>query len=277
MWHGIGAFGAPQLLQSYTHVRHMCKSGRLIRNLQEKFNLNLDVPLQLNLAPDAVWVHPVHRNIDASMGCGADFGDLARMGIENRASHTNSISIRSLTRLVNPLEYAAMRVFRLTRQLHITRLAWTRLGTRNFMDYFKGFEKVEAVKQIFGEKTEEVLRNLKVEFIWFGYMGVDGRDGHLMVNEKYFSNGDRTDIYLDVVHELCHVKQWMDGKELFDERYDYVDRPTEVDAYRYTVQEAIRIGLTDDQILCYLQTEWLSNEDLQRLVKNMGIDLKRSN
>ncbi len=82
LWHGIGAFGAPQLLQSYTRVRHMCKSGRLIRNLQEKFNINLDVPLQLNLAPDAVWVHPVHRNIDASMGCVADFGDLARMGMK---------------------------------------------------------------------------------------------------------------------------------------------------------------------------------------------------
>jgi hypothetical protein len=151
------------------------------------------------------------------------------------------------------------------------------MGTRNFIDYFKGFEKVEAVRRIFGDQTEEILRNLKVEFIWFGYMGVDGKDGHLMVNEKYLNNGDRTDIYLDVVHELCHVKQWMDGKELFDERYDYVDRPTEVDAYRYTVQEAKRIGLTDDQILCYLQTEWLNDEQLQRLIKNMGIDLKCSN
>jgi hypothetical protein len=82
LWHGVGAFGAPQLLQSYTSARNMCKSGRLIRNLTEKFNIKLDVPLQLNLAPDSVWVHPVHRNIDASMGCVADFGDLARMGMK---------------------------------------------------------------------------------------------------------------------------------------------------------------------------------------------------
>jgi hypothetical protein len=66
----------------------MCKSGRLIRNLTEKFNIKLDVPLQLNLAPDSVWVHPVHRNIDASMGCVADFGDLARMGMKIVASST---------------------------------------------------------------------------------------------------------------------------------------------------------------------------------------------
>ena len=104
-------------------------------------------------------------------------------------------------------------------------------------------------------------------------MGVDDNDGHLMVNKSYLNSGDKTDIYLDVVHELCHVKQHLDGQELFNPRYDYVDRPTEVEAYRYTVQEAKRLGLSDERILCYLQTEWMSDEDLERLVKNIGIDL----
>ena len=146
-------------------------------------------------------------------------------------------------------------------------------STGMFTDYFKGYEKVGAVKGIFGEKTEDVLRNLKVEFIWFGYMGVDNTNGHLMVNGKYLNSGDKTDIYLDVVHELCHVKQWMDGRELFDERYDYVDRPTEIEAYRYTMQEAKRLGLKEERILLYLKTEWMSSQDLKRLVKNMGVEL----
>ena len=150
-------------------------------------------------------------------------------------------------------------------------------STKMFLDYFKGFEKVDAVKRIFGDKTEEVLRNLKVEVIWFGYMGVDNTDGHLLVNGRYLNGGVKTDIYLDVVHELCHVKQWMEGRELFDPDYDYVDRPTEVEAYRYTVQEAQRIGLSDERILTYLKTEWMSEEDLNRLVKNMNVNLKRSN
>jgi hypothetical protein len=46
-----------------------------------------------------------------------------------------------------------------------------------------------------------------------------------------------------------------------------------VEAYRYTVKEAKRLGLSDERILCYLQTEWMSDEDLERLVKNIGIDL----
>jgi hypothetical protein len=65
----------------------------------------------------------------------------------------------------------------------------------------------------------------------------------------------------------------MEGKELFEPGYDYVDRPTEVEAYRYTVKEAQRLGLSDERILSYLQTEWMSREDLKRLVKNLEIDL----
>jgi hypothetical protein len=167
-------------------------------------------------------------------------------------------------------EYVAFRILRLFRRLHITRLI--RVGpTRMFKDYFKDFQNVAAVKGIFGDKTEEVLRNLKVEFIGFGYMGVDDSDGHLLVNARYLKTGDKTDIYLDIVHELCHVKQFMDGKELFDPQYDYVDRPTEVEAYRYAVREARRLGLSDERIFQYLKTEWMSQQDLEKLAQHVGV------
>jgi hypothetical protein len=168
-------------------------------------------------------------------------------------------------------EYIAFRILRLLRKLHLTRLI--RVGpTRIFTDCFKGYEKVPAVQGIFGEKTEEVLSKLKVEFIGFGYMGVDNTDGHMLVNANYLKNGDKTDIYLDIVHELCHVKQFMDGRELFDPEYDYVDRPTEIEAYRYTVQEARRLGLSDQRIREYLKTEWMSQEDLKKLAKYVEVD-----
>lgn len=178
--------------------------------------------------------------------------------------------------MVNVLEYLSLRMLRLARRLHLTRLVWMATSTQKFTDYFKGFEKAEAVKAIFGEQTETVLRNLKVEFIWFGYMGVDNTDGHLLVNGRYLNSGDKTDIYLDIVHELCHIKQYMDGRELFDDGYDYVDRPTEIEAYRLTVQEAKRIGLSNARILDYLKTEWMSTEELKRLVKNVNVDLEES-
>lgn len=171
-------------------------------------------------------------------------------------------------------EYLAWSVFRLLRKLHLTRIMRIGTSTQMFMECFSGFEKSDAVRGIFGEQTDDVLKNLKVEFTWFGYMGVDDDDGHLHVNKRYLRNGDKTDIYLDVVHELCHVKQHLDGKPLFDQKYDYVDRPTEVEAYRYTVQEAQRLGLSDGRILSYLQMEWIGDEELKRLVRNIGIPLK---
>jgi len=144
------------------------------------------------------------------------------------------------------------------------------------MNYFRDFEKNPAVRGIFGEETEKVLRNLKVDFIWFGYMGVSDDNGHLMVNKRYLSTGSKEDIYLDVIHELCHVKQHMEGRDLFDPRYDYVDRPTEIEAYRYAVLEAKRIGLSAAEIRVYLKTEMMSNQAVDRLIKNMGVNLEET-
>jgi len=144
-----------------------------------------------------------------------------------------------------------------------------------FTDYFKGFEKVEAVRRIFGERTDSVLNNLKVEFGGRrGYMGVSDIDGHLMISVGYLNKGDIVDIYLDVIHELTHVKQFMDGKELFDRHYNYVERPTEIEAFRNAVEEARRLGLSDERICEYLQTEWMTDEDLLLLAKTLNVKCK---
>lgn len=152
-----------------------------------------------------------------------------------------------------------------------------KLTTHPFTDYFKNFEKVEAVRRIFGEKTEEVLRNLRVEF--FGrksYMGVSDDDGHLLISAYYLNNGDLIDIYLDIIHELVHVKQFLEGKKLFDHNYSYVERPTEVEAYCAAVEEARRLGLSDERILEYLKTEWMSDADLKRLAETLNIKSHKS-
>lgn len=134
------------------------------------------------------------------------------------------------------------------------------------MEFFKGFEKVEAVQRVFGEKTEDVLRKLQVEFAGFrGYVGVSDVDGHIIISARYLNNGDLVDIYLDIIHELVHVKQFMEGKKLFDDRYSYVNSPTEIEAYHHTVEEARRLGLDDARICQYLKTEWISESELKKL------------
>jgi len=169
------------------------------------------------------------------------------------------------------IEFVIFRILRMFRKLPINILGF---GNRKviFNDLFKDFEKVEAVRGIFGEKTKQVLSNLKVELSWImGYMYVDSSDGHLVISKSYLNSGDKIDIYLDLIHELCHVKQYMDGKELFDPQYDYVDRPTEIQAYSYAVQEAKRLGLSDARICLYLRTEWMGENDFRRLAKSVNV------
>ena len=142
-----------------------------------------------------------------------------------------------------------------------------------FTDYFHGVEEIDAVRQTFGDMTGEVLSSLKVQFIRFaGYMGVNPSNGNLLINPNYLNNGDELDIYLDLVHELVHVRQWREGKSLFGGNYKYVDRPTEVEAYRYAVEEAKRQGLSSERICMYLKTEWMSEDDLRRLAKTLGVE-----
>ena len=82
LWHGIGAFAAPKLLQSYMSIRSSCTRGEMMGDLRQKYGVCTEVPLQFNLVPDCMWVHPVHRNIDASIGCVENLSVLAGRGMK---------------------------------------------------------------------------------------------------------------------------------------------------------------------------------------------------
>jgi hypothetical protein len=165
-----------------------------------------------------------------------------------------------------------MKTLRIVQRLRLFDLLPFKPSTRPFTDCFGGLEKVEAVRRIFGERTEGILRSLRVEFTWMkGYMRVNSMDGHLVISSYYLNNGDKVDIYLDLIHELVHVKQFMEGKELFDSDYSYAERPTEVEAYRHAVEEARRLGLSNERICQYLKTEWMSDENLKRLARALNV------
>ena len=148
-------------------------------------------------------------------------------------------------------------------------------GTFSFTGVFFGFEKLEAVRKVFGPKTKEILTNLKVEvFPKDGYMGVSDEDGHIFASQSYINTGETWCIYLDVVHELVHVKQFMMGKELFDQRYSYIDRPTEIEAYQIAAREARRIGMSELDIFDYLKVPWISTEEHHRLALVCDVPLE---
>ncbi len=151
-----------------------------------------------------------------------------------------------------------------------------------FTDYFKGFEKVAAVRKVFGDQTEAVLGRLKVGFISNRrmYMGIRDHDGHIAVGTFHLRNSTTRVLYLDVVHELFHIGQWVHDKEWFTEEHEkfmgdfslYYSSPLEVPAYRHTVREAERLGMTRKEIVEYLKMMPVPQKTWNRFLKEMAID-----
>lgn len=145
-------------------------------------------------------------------------------------------------------------------------------GRHPFQEVFMGFENVSAIRSIFGSETDKILSGLAVDIQDTGaYLHVDDENGIIVVDANYLKRAKEVYLYLDVVHELVHIKQLNDGRDLFDSRFSYVDRPTELEAYRETVSEARRIGLAEQEIVEYLQVEWVVEDDFRRLLSSLGI------
>ncbi|MCL2134355.1 MAG: hypothetical protein FWH37_02210 [Candidatus Bathyarchaeota archaeon] len=81
LWHGVGAFAAPQLLQTYTLAHKACSKGLLIPNITEKFGLHCQTPLQFNLVPEDMWRNLKYQNIDASIGTIKNFDNFIQRGM----------------------------------------------------------------------------------------------------------------------------------------------------------------------------------------------------
>lgn len=140
-----------------------------------------------------------------------------------------------------------------------------------FTDHFKGFENVKVVRQIFGDKTLNVLANLQVEFTNDTlYMRVD-YEGRLLINPEYFKNGDFTDLYLDIIHELVHVKQVLNGKNC-NHNLPYVERPLEIEAYGIAVNEARVLGLDENRIFDYLDSDLINGNELKQLATTLKVN-----
>lgn len=145
-------------------------------------------------------------------------------------------------------------------------------GRYPLREVVEGLERSEGLSRIVDD-VPAFLDDVTVEVLdRRGYMWVHGSKGHLMVSRWHLRGASRLVLYLDFVHELVHVKQFREGADLYDEDHDYVDRPTEIEAYRATIAEARDLGLDDAFIDDYLRVEWVNEDDHERLRENIGLD-----
>jgi hypothetical protein len=108
-----------------------------------------------------------------------------------------------------------------------------------------------------------------------GFAYVDVETPCIVLAEDYYRTGSDVDLYMDMLHELTHIRQHHEGLDLWDERFAYVDRPTEIEGYAVAVEEGRRLGMDDEDIIEHLTNPWMDEEDVQRLLRHTQVFLAK--
>lgn len=93
----------------------------------------------------------------------------------------------------------------------------------------------------------------------------------IVVGEGHLRTSPELTLYLDIFHELCHIRQRHAGRDLFDPHYSYVRSPTEIEAYRFVVDEGRRLGVGEAVLRDYLLVEWIDRKEYLELLDTMGV------
>jgi hypothetical protein len=162
-------------------------------------------------------------------------------------------------------------------------LAWFRPnrkapeGRHGLLEVAVGLDTSPAIPSVFPAKADrDRLGEVKVQVaVGPGYAYIDDDDGTMILSQDYLATGEKVSLYLDFLHELTHVRQFREGKDLYSKRYSYVDRPTEIEAYQVAVAEARRLGMGEKTIFEYLHVEWVSKKEHERLARACGVRVSR--
>ncbi|MDE1811321.1 MAG: hypothetical protein KGI19_01575 [Thaumarchaeota archaeon] len=147
-------------------------------------------------------------------------------------------------------------------------------GTYSIEEIFVNLKNTEILLKIFEtrENLDDVFENISVIVNEkTHYMHVQNDDASIVIGKNHLRNSEKKILYLDIIHELVHVKQQRLGLDLYDKSYSYVDRPTEIEAYAIAVEEARRLGMNDAEIFDYLHVEWISGDEHKRLASQVGV------
>ncbi len=93
LWHGVGKYAGSEVVKSFVSVKSAQLSGKILRNVSSIFMGKPKVPVQLNLVPAKMWVHPKYNNIDASVGCIEQVEGLVKTGMSLEVLDAKSRSI----------------------------------------------------------------------------------------------------------------------------------------------------------------------------------------
>lgn len=93
----------------------------------------------------------------------------------------------------------------------------------------------------------------------------------IVVGEAHLRESPATTLFMDIYHELCHVRQRRDGADLYDRSVGYTERWTEVEAYRFVVDEARLFGVSNEYLREYLKVDWITDKEHRSLLRALGL------
>ena len=186
----------------------------------------------------------------------------------------------------NGERYPAPREFRPARQLKAGRYPLGELFPGLVDTYaFSKYPGDDAeTRRIFDQTSAQLLDEFgymyvaapktPIEVRRAGYKMFESPDDVIVVARSHMTKSPTMYLYLDVIHEFLHVLQRKHGRELWPGlKVPYVDRPTEVEAYSFSIVEARRLGIPDAWLRKYLNIPWVGRREFARLLKNVGVSL----
>jgi hypothetical protein len=126
--------------------------------------------------------------------------------------------------------------------------------------------RIESLLTPFGTLLDSARVRIKKRE---GYCFVDITIPAIVLSEEYYLKANPIDLYLDLAHELTHLRQLAEGQNLWDHSLHYVDRPTEIEGYAVAVEEGLRLGMTEADIMHHLSNPWMNESETARLRNNI--------
>lgn len=164
-------------------------------------------------------------------------------------------------------------------------------GRHPIFEVFPGIERIPTAAHLQPDpkKRTDLLRATQVELveddIWM-YVAPweipESRRGRwnpvlapgadcIVIGLSHLRESPAFTLFMDIFHELKHVLQRRAGAQLFGSEESYVRRPTEIDAYRFVVDEARSMGVGDDFLRDYLRVEWINDGEFFELLSAVGV------
>lgn len=153
------------------------------------------------------------------------------------------------------------------------------LGMHGYLEVFPGALSSPGMRRVARtpQARRELLENAKVHISAMpGFAYINTRVPCIELAWTYFEVGSHLDLYLDMLHEVTHLRQLSEGADLWDNNFSYVDRITEIEGYAVAVEEGRRLGMTPEAIRAHLHNPWMSEADVTRLERSIDAFLHKA-